>query len=72
MSDKGKALSAALSQIERQFGKGSVMRMGDRKRERMPSISTGSLGWTSLWELAVCRKGVSWKSTGRNPPVKPP
>ncbi|MZR63915.1 recombinase RecA [Alcanivorax sp. DP30] len=44
MSDKSKALSAALSQIERQFGKGSVMRMGDRKRERMPSISTGSLG----------------------------
>ncbi|KZX73630.1 DNA recombination/repair protein RecA [Alcanivorax sp. HI0013] len=33
-----------MSQIERQFGKGSVMRMGDRKRERMPSISTGSLG----------------------------
>ena len=32
MSDKSKALSAALSQIERQFGKGSVMRMGDQKR----------------------------------------
>jgi len=44
MSDKSKALSAALSQIERQFGKGSVMRMGDHKRERIPSISTGSLG----------------------------
>lgn len=44
MSDKSKALAAALSQIERQFGKGSVMRMGDRKREPMPSISTGSLG----------------------------
>ena len=44
MSDKSKALSAALSQIERQFGKGSVMRMGDRKREPMPAISTGSLG----------------------------
>ncbi|ASK34529.1 recombinase RecA [Alloalcanivorax mobilis] len=43
-SDKGKALSAALSQIERQFGKGSVMRMGDQKRERIPAISTGSLG----------------------------
>ena len=42
--NKGKALTAALSQIERQFGKGSVMRMGDHKRERMPSISTGSLG----------------------------
>lgn len=44
MSDKSKALSAALSQIERQFGKGSVMRMGDHKRERIPAISTGSLG----------------------------
>ena len=42
--NKAKALGAALSQIERQFGKGSVMRMGDQKRERMPSISTGSLG----------------------------
>jgi len=40
---KQKALDAALTQIERQFGKGSVMRMGD-KQERMPSISTGSLG----------------------------
>ena len=44
MSDKSKALSAALSQIERQFGKGSVMRMCDQKRERIPAISTGSLG----------------------------
>jgi recombination protein RecA len=42
--NKGKALSAALAQIERQFGKGSVMRMGDQKRERIPAISTGSLG----------------------------
>ena len=42
--NKGKALSATLAQIERQFGKGSVMRMGDQKRERIPSISTGSLG----------------------------
>jgi len=42
--DRSKALGAALAQIERQFGKGSVMRMGDQKRERMPAISTGSLG----------------------------
>jgi len=42
--NRGKALSAALAQIERQFGKGSVMRMGDHKRERIPAISTGSLG----------------------------
>jgi len=43
--NKRKALSAALSQIERQFGKGSVMRMGDGSAVRDISvISTGSLG----------------------------
>ena len=41
--NKSKALDAALSQIERQFGKGSVMRMGDKSAERIPAISTGSL-----------------------------
>ncbi len=44
-SAKQKALSAALSQIEKQFGKGSVMRMGDSGAHRgIESISTGSLG----------------------------
>lgn len=42
--NKKKALSAALSQIERQFGKGSIMKMGDHPREAMPAVSTGSLG----------------------------
>ena len=42
--NKQKALDAALSQIERQFGKGSVMKMGEAAREVIPSISTGSLG----------------------------
>jgi len=42
--NKQKALDAALSQIERQFGKGTIMRMGDDDREVTPSISTGSLG----------------------------
>lgn len=41
---KQKALDAALSQIERQFGKGSVMRMGDQARRDIEAISTGSLG----------------------------
>ena len=43
-ADKAKALEAALGQIERQFGKGTVMRMGDNNRQSIPSISTGSLG----------------------------
>ena len=42
--NRRKALDAALSQIERQFGKGAVMRMGDAPREAIPAISTGSLG----------------------------
>lgn len=43
VSDRNKALEAALGQIERQFGKGSVMKMNDGPRA-VPSISTGSLG----------------------------
>jgi recombination protein RecA len=43
--NKRKALNAALSQIEKQFGKGSVMRMGDSGPARdIAAISTGSLG----------------------------
>ena len=42
--NRKKALSAALSQIERQFGKGAIMKMGDHPREAIPSVSTGSLG----------------------------
>jgi recombination protein RecA len=43
--DKMKALSAALSQIEKQFGKGSVMRLGDHDISRdIQAVSTGSLG----------------------------
>ncbi|GAB0154163.1 MULTISPECIES: recombinase RecA [Marinobacterium] len=43
-ANRKKALDAALSQIERQFGKGAVMRMGDQPREAIPAVSTGSLG----------------------------
>jgi len=43
--DKSKALAAALSQIDKQFGKGSVMRLGDQDVSRdIEAVSTGSLG----------------------------
>ena len=42
--DKDKALAAALSQIERNFGKGSIMRLGENSAIEVESISTGSLG----------------------------
>ena len=43
-ANKQKALDAVLSQIERQFGKGAIMKMGEQPREAIPAISTGSLG----------------------------
>ena len=43
MGDREGALDAALSQIERQFGKGSVMRMSDEAQTAIPTVSTGSL-----------------------------
>jgi recombination protein RecA len=42
--DKSKALDAALSQIERHFGKGSIMRLGKRERVDIETIPSGSLG----------------------------
>ena len=56
--NKRKALSSALSQIEKQFGKGAVMRMGDRVNEAIPTISTGSLGL----DIAL---GIGGLPTGR-------
>ncbi|MEQ8177773.1 MAG: recombinase RecA [Amphiplicatus sp.] len=42
--DKKKALDAAISQIDKAFGKGSVMKLGDRDVVEIASVSTGSLG----------------------------
>ena len=42
--EKDKALDAALSQIERAFGKGSIMRLGQNTNIDIEAISTGSLG----------------------------
>ena len=41
--DKSKAIDAAISQIERQFGKGSIMRMGDEERQSVASIPTATI-----------------------------
>ncbi|GAB6095104.1 recombinase RecA [Desulfatiferula olefinivorans] len=41
--DREKAVESAMSQIERQFGKGSIMKLGDREVAAVPVISTGSI-----------------------------
>ncbi len=43
LSDRGKAIEAALSNIEKKFGKGSIMRLGEREVSDIPAISTTSL-----------------------------
>jgi hypothetical protein len=42
-ADRGKAVEAALSNIEKKFGKGSIMRLGEREVSDVPAISTTSL-----------------------------
>jgi recombination protein RecA len=42
--NKKRALAAALTQIEKQFGKGSAMKLGSREKIENETISTGSLG----------------------------
>src|SRR5215204_822425 len=41
--DKGKAIESALQQIEKKFGKGSIMRLGERPHEELDAISTNCL-----------------------------
>ena len=61
--NRKKALAAALSQIEKQFGKGSVMRLGDAGATyEVDSIPTGSLGLISRSASAASRAGASLKS----------
>ena len=43
MADKNSALNAAVAQIEKQFGKGSIMRLGQNTEMNVEAISTGSL-----------------------------
>ena len=54
--EKAKALQAALAQIEKQFGKGTIMRLGEGEViEDIQVVSTGSLAWTWRSVSAVCR-----------------
>ena len=41
--ERGRAIDAALAQIDKQFGKGSIMRLGGREKVDIPAIPTGSL-----------------------------
>ena len=55
--DKIKQLQDALGQIDRQFGEGAVMRMGDKVHVKIPSISTGSIGLDKALGIGGLPKG---------------
>ena len=57
VSEKSKALEAALGQIERAFGKGSVMRLGQKDAMQVEAISTGSLGLDMALGIGGLPKG---------------
>lgn len=71
--DKLKALDAALSQIEKQYGKGAVMKLGDPTAQmNVETIPTGSLSLDIALGLGGIPKEESLRSTDRNPVVRPP
>jgi hypothetical protein len=53
----------ALANIEKQFGKGSMMRLGDDAAVKVPAIPTGAWRSISPWESAVFHVAVLWRST---------
>ena len=56
--ERGKAIEAALAQIDKQFGKGSIMRLGSREKVDVPAIPTGSLSLDAALGVGACRAGA--------------
>ena len=65
--DRQEALDVALGQIERQFGKGSVMKMNDRAAVSVGAVSTGSLALDlALGDRRPARAAASSRSSARS------
>jgi len=69
--EKEKALEAALLHIEKQFGKGSVMKLGQHVKTAIPVIPTGCLSLDMALGVGGCREDGLWKSLARNRPARP-
>ena len=70
--DKLKALDAALAQIERQYGKGAVMKLGDPNVQmNVETIPTGSLSLDIALGLGGIPRGELLRFTGQSPQVRP-
>lgn len=71
-TDREKALDAALAQIERQFGKGAVMRLGERPNEPIEIIPTGSTALDVALGVGGLPAAAWWRSSARSPPERRP
>jgi len=68
--DREQALDVALGQIERNFGKGAVMKMNDRAAVSIGAVSTGSLSLDLRSASAGSRADASSRSSARSPPER--
>ena len=69
---KKDALATALAQIEKQFGKGAIMKLGDNTAMQVDAIPPAAWGWIWLWVWVVCPADVSSRSMARSPAVRRP
>ena len=70
--EREKALNDALKLIEKDFGKGSIMRLGERAEQKVQVMSSGSLALDIALVLVVIQKVGSSKSMVQNHLVKQP
>ena len=71
-TEKLKALQATLDKIEKDFGKGTIMKMGDKPIVDVPVISSGSIALDHALGIAVFLGDVVFKFLGRDSSVKTP
>ena len=70
-NDRAKALDLAMAQIEKDFGKGAVMRLGDDNRPPIQAISTGNIAINVALGIGGFPRGRVVEVYGRSLPVKP-
>ena len=71
--NRERAIDLAVSQIEKQFGKGAIMRLGEdgASPRTSPRSRPARSGSTSRSASAACRAAASSRSTGRSRPARP-
>ncbi|GAE70880.1 RecA protein [Cutibacterium acnes JCM 18916] len=69
-ADREKALATALQQIEKQHGKGSIMRLGEQETVKIAAIPTGSVALDVALGVGGSHVAESWRSMVPNPPAR--